>query len=111
MSNEKISDNIMSIAKCMMQLQETMYNQWKPIVGWIIEKKMTDKKTIEQCLDMVMDILTDKGYALFIELCNYYATIDEEAANEYLNIYNELYGEEAKVKKKSCNKLTTTLLK
>ena len=87
-------ENIFQITKEMSKQYEIMYLNWKGIVNSIINNKVTDSVTIEKCLDRTMDILTVKGYTLFMKLCSYYATIDREAAQEYLDTYYELYGEE-----------------
>ena len=101
----KIPDDLMDLARRLVKTYDVMYQQWEPIVNSIIDKKATNKNTIEKCLDMIMDLHTDKGYQLFLKLCNYYATIDEYAANEYLKMYDELYGEEeSKMKTKSYKK-------
>ena len=100
--NYRNNENIFRLAKEMNKQYEIMYLNWKSIINSLINNKVTDSVTIEKCLDRTMDILTNKGYDLFMKLCKYYATFNQKAAQEYLDIYNELYGEEKKdVKKRS----------
>ncbi len=100
--NYRNNENIFRLAKEMNKQYEIMYINWKSIINSLINNKVTDSVTIEKCLDRTMDILTNKGYDLFMKLCKYYATINQKAAQEYLDIYNELYGEEkTDVKKRS----------
>ena len=100
MNNKKNYDNIMLLAKELNDLYEIMYNEIKPEVNYIIQKQITSKKTIEDCLDKLLDIPTTKAESLFNKLCNYYEKINKEIATEYREIYKELYFDDFKKIKK-----------
>lgn len=103
MKEEKyvIPPKIYELAKSLNNLYETMYKQVKPDALYIMARNVRNVNYIETTLDRLLDIPTDKAYELFILLCDYYMTIDEEAAKFYLDSYEELYGEdEPKVKKR-----------
>ena len=95
-------DDILNIAKELSEIYEISYNIIKLEVLFIIENNITDIKIIENCLDRLLDIPTDKGFMLLNKLCDYYSNIDKEGAKFYLDSYREMYGEEDKklIKKK-----------
>ena len=82
-------------------LYEISYNNIKPQVLYIIKNNIQDTNLIEHTLDSLLDIPTDKGYQLFTEFCNYISTFNKEIANDYINIYDELYDINSKIKKKN----------
>ena len=92
---ERMGD-IFELAKQLNQLYEVMYVETSRQVDYIIQKQISNKKTIEYCLDMILNIPTEKGYLLFEKLCTYYMNIDEYSAKTYFNIYKELYSDEEK---------------
>lgn len=59
-------------------------------VNDIIDRNSKDSNEIEHCLDTLLS-LTNKGVAddLFIQLLEYYKTIDEEGALFYWNEYDD----------------------
>ena len=64
----------------------------KPLVYEIIANKVTDIDTIEHLLDRLLDnSITEAGSQLFHELCEYYKTINENHAKDYLGFYKEQY--------------------
>ena len=93
-------DEIISLAMQLNELYEYNYKLIKPKVISIIKNKVTDIKIIEMYLDMLLNIQTDNGCKLFLELCDYYYTVNREYANEYMQIYKEIYGEDDELKKK-----------
>lgn len=93
--------NIINNAKRLIKLYEAMCDKLKIEVNFIIDNNITNKNIIERCLDVLLSIPTEKAYLFLKTLCNYYITIDNEAALFYLNMYDELYNEEEiKVRKK-----------
>ena len=85
-------ENIINLAKELNCLYEEMYQQLNLSVDYIIKNKITSIKTIEHCLDLALDIPTEKGEQLFYKLCKYYLTVNEQNAKEYFDIYEENYG-------------------
>ena len=97
----KSSHEIYNLAEHLMNLYEQAYEEIKPDVFYIINKNVKNVRYIEDVLDRIFEIPTDKSYELFIMLCNYYATFDMDAAKFYLDSWDMLYGEDkTKVKKK-----------
>ena len=92
---------IFDLAAKLKELYEISYKQLLPDVKYILEKNVRNIRFIECTLDNLLNIPTDKSYELFVLLCNYYKTIDADAAKFYLDSWDELYGDEDnKVKKK-----------
>ena len=59
-----------------------------------------DINLIEEYLDSLLGIPTDKCYQLFMMLCEYYSSINRDNAKFYLDLYNELYLDDSKILKK-----------
>ena len=94
-------DNIYDLAKELDNIYEALYIDLNDDVSYIIKKNIRNTKFIQSTLDNLLDIPTDKAYDLFITLCDYYMTIDKEAAMFYIDTYDEVYGMiKPKVKKK-----------
>ena len=102
-NNSKFIKNIFNLASELNQLYDVMYSQIEPEVKYIINNHLTDIGRIERCLDCILNIPIDKGSSLFIELCDYYRTINSDNAVSYLEIYEEIYDNESiKIRKKDC---------
>ena len=99
-----IDEDIKRIANSLNNLYKTMFALYSPEVNRIIKNKITDKKTIEFCLENLLNAPTDECYDLFLKLCSYYKNIDSKSANEYLEIYKELYFEEEDIFKEPITK-------
>lgn len=82
------------------ELYELAYKQVKPSVDYIIKNNIRDLKYIEKTFDDIINIPTDRCYQLFLKLYDYVKMFNKELANEYYQIYEELYGDE-KIKKRS----------
>lgn len=91
---DDIDDNIKQLVNLLMDSYNEAYNYYEPIVKMIIKTKCKDINYIDHTLDNVMDIYTDKGFDLFIELLNYYKTINKENADEYLEILKDFREDE-----------------
>ncbi len=89
-----MNEEIKKLAKQLALLYEEAYSLYKPMVKLIIQNRIKDTDYIEYYLDRVMDIYTEKGFYLFIELVLYYSTVNLNNAREYLNILKELREEE-----------------
>ena len=96
-----LDTSIKLLFKELIEIYNIAYKELKPSVERIIKENITNKDTIEDCLEKLLNIPTDACYKLFIKLCDYYARIDLSSSLEYLKIYEELYGEDdIKIKKK-----------
>ena len=95
-----LSDKIKPLIQELIDLYDIAYEHIKPKVTYIINNEIKDIDFICHILDELLNIPTDKSYNLFIELCNYTYKFDKNIANEYLEIYQELYGEDEKENKK-----------
>ena len=89
-----MEDDIIELAKELMKCYEKMYDFCYCEVDRIIRRKVTDAKLIENILDKILDIYTEKGFYLFIKLLLYYRTINPINANAYLQIMKEQREEE-----------------
>ena len=89
-----LEDNIKEIAKELEGLYDLGYSIVSPTAEKIIKTKSKDIEYIEWHLDQLLNWPTDKCIALFHKLCDYYSEINPKAAKEYLDFYEELYGEE-----------------
>ena len=76
------------------EIKKLANSLYKPVGKLIIQNRIKDTDYIEYYLDRVMDIYTEKGFYLFIELVLYYSTVNLNNAREYLNILKELREEE-----------------
>ena len=95
----KIPNEIFEMAKSLNELYELSYNQIKPEISYIIKNNIKDMNYIDHVFDELINIPTDKCYKLFIKLCEYVKTFNAKIVNEYIDIYEDLYGEEPKKKK------------
>ena len=82
----------MSLASKLAKLYEILYVELTKEIDTIIDEKITDVIRIEECLERILNIPTEKGCQLLIRLCTYYMNINEEHAKFYIQEYNELYG-------------------
>ena len=89
-----MNDEIIKLCKELMSLYEKAYYLYEPRVNLIIENKITDINYIENTLDYVMDIYTEKGFNLFLKLLLYYSTVNYNNAKDYLEIFKEQREEE-----------------
>ena len=89
-----IDKNTQKLAQELAYLYEEAYEIYKFEVEKIINLKIRDINYIERTLDYILDIYTDKGFNLFMELLLYYRTVNEKNAKEYLEILKEQRGDE-----------------
>ena len=96
-----LSNELKTMVKSLMELYDIAYLQIKPNVEYIVDNDIKDLNIIEHTLETLLDIPTNEGYNLFVKLCNYMSKFNKELADEYLEIYDDLYGEaKPKTKKK-----------
>ncbi len=95
MLDKKIKDML----KELYELYDLAYQSLSPQVAYIIKNSIKDNKLLESTLDELLNIPTDKCYKLFTELCGYISKFNSDMANDYLKIYEEMYGEEKPKKK------------
>ena len=84
-----IDSSIKRIAEQLSVCYEEAYNVYRPQVKMIIRNKIKDVNYIEHTLDGCLDIYTDKGFYLFMELLLYYRKVNYKNAREYLEIAKE----------------------
>ena len=96
-----MDDKIIELAKQLNDLYELSYNQIKHDIEWIIKSKNTNLKIIENYLERLLDIPTDKSYKLLKKLCDYCSNFNKEIANFYLQrIWRNIWWRENKNSKK-----------
>ena len=92
-TNGKMAE-IYDLAGELVKTYKIAYYRIEPMASYIITRKVKNTSMVENTLDKIMDIPTDEAHELFLSLCKYYATVDEEAAKFYLNAWDEIYGED-----------------
>ena len=83
------NEKIVELAKELVGLYEEAYLTYEPLVNGIIDNKIRDINYIENVIDHVMDIYTEKGFYLCVKLIIYYSSINYNNAQEYLKILKE----------------------
>jgi len=84
-------EKIKEIVEQFQSSMKTYLPQLQVEVSNIITRKEKDIKTIEYLLDTLLSLQTAGiGRELFIELLNYYKTIDADNAAFYWNAYEEM---------------------
>ena len=86
-----MTDEIFKLVNELNKLYEISYNNIEPLVLELISNNTKDINQIEEYLDILSNIPTDKSYKLFLLLCNYYKTTNKENANYYIKEYKKLY--------------------
>ena len=100
-----ISDELKSMLSGLIELYEFEYRQLKQYVDYIIKKNIQNIEFIEQILERLLNIPYEPCHQLFTKLCSYVSKFNQPFADDYLAIWDDLYGEdEPKVKKKQNNK-------
>ena len=87
-------DGIKEMVRSLMDLYDIAYENVKKDVEYIILNGITDEIIIDHVFDNILNIPTDKCYRLFVDLCDYVSCFNEQMANEYMEIYKELYGDD-----------------
>ncbi len=90
----KLSDELMDLASGLVEVYEMAYQLVKPKVDYIIKNNIRDIKIIDKIFDELLNVPTDKGYELFVELCSYVSQFNRKIVEEYVAIYKDLYGDE-----------------
>ena len=90
----KIPNEIFEMAKELNELYELSYKQIEPQVIYIIKNNIKDINFIDHVFDELLNIPTKKCYKLFMRLCDYVETFNIKLVKEYLEIYEELYGDD-----------------
>jgi len=87
--------NLNNLAQQIVNLNEQQTKLCEFKVNDIINSNITDNNTIERTLDTLLDVVyTKKGLKLFNKLCNYYSSINLNAANDYFDYCKERLEEE-----------------
>lgn len=67
-----------------------------PVVEELVRSDSRDVQRIEHTLDPLLDLAClPEGLALFKTLCRHYWTLDPQATADYVNIYREMWDDEA----------------
>lgn len=68
-----------------------------PVVQELVRSGSRDVQRIEHTLDQLLDVAClPEGLALFKTLCRHYWTLDPQATADYVNIYREMWDDEAR---------------
>lgn len=94
-----MEDLIKNIAAAIRQTQDRIKQHLPAIeasVNDIIQSNSTDTKAIEHTLDTLLDLqYIGLGRELFFKLLEYYKTIDQAAARDYWDFYEDIGNEES----------------
>ena len=97
----ELSNNIKEMFGGLLEIYKLEYRQLKPQVAYIINNRVVDMNQIEYIFERLLNVPYEPCYQLFLKLCAYVSTFNKQIAFEYIEIYNDLYGEEEpKTKKK-----------
>ena len=99
--SSSIPNSIKEMASSLIDLYALAYEQIKPKVNYIIQNNIINKIYIEQVLDELLNIPYEPSYQLLVKLCNYTSKFDTQLANDYLELWNDLYEEKPKSKKRN----------
>ena len=89
-------DELNGMFSKLMDLYDLAYEDIKRDVEYIILNGIRDEYIIEKLFDNVINIPTDKCYKLFVDLCAYVSRFNKEIVNDYIEVYNDLYGDDGK---------------
>lgn len=76
------------------ELYESAYSEFEPQVSYIINNNIKDINLIIYVFDQLLNVPYEPIYQLFLKLYTYVSSFNTIVANEYINDWNELYGEE-----------------
>ena len=95
---EKNRDNFKELKPLFEQIaliHHQAYYTYKPEVENLIKTKITNSKTIERLLDLLLDhACNDEVLILYKKLCRYYWDLNPEATANYINYYREMWDNE-----------------
>ena len=89
-------DELNGMFSKLMDLYDLAYEDIKRDVEYIILNDIRDEYIIEKLFDNVINIPTDKCYKLFVDLCAYVSRFNKGIVNDYIEVYNDLYGDDGK---------------
>ena len=89
--------------KSLEKLYGLAYKEIRPEILYIIKNNIKDIGLIEHKLDMLLNIPSKECYILFVKLCEYVSKFNKTLADEYLDIYRDLYEEDVSIVKKKSN--------
>ncbi len=99
-----MNQSFLDMARSLNELYKTMYALYAPDVERIIKNNIIDEDQIESCLENLLNCPTDECYELFLKLCTYYKKINKKSAEEYIEIYKELYLDDEEYEEESTTK-------
>jgi len=95
--NAEMDDLVRSIsdlAKGAQKLARKAERQYSDEVEAILKARICDSRSIERCLDGMLDFCFDQGMlVLYRKLCRYYFAIDPEATASYVRAYRDMWDE------------------
>ena len=71
-------------------LYEDIYNYYEPLVLESINNNIKDINLIEDYLDNLLSIPTEKSHNLYMRLCDYYKSINEKNSLFYIKEYKKI---------------------
>jgi hypothetical protein len=88
---EELAKNIAALMRQAQLETQKQLTAIEAVVFNIIKTNNTDTWIIEQALDSLLDMqFIGLGKETFLQLLEYYKTLDQEAAKEYWDIFDEI---------------------
>ncbi|MBK8568305.1 MAG: hypothetical protein IPN76_34610 [Saprospiraceae bacterium] len=88
---EELAKNIAALLRQAQSETQKQLTAIEAVVFNIIKTNNTDTWIIEQALDSLLDMqFIGLGKETFLQLLEYYKTLDREAAKEYWDIFDEI---------------------
>lgn len=89
-----LPDDLREMMNGLIGLYDLAYLEVKKDVEYIILNEIKDEYIIEHMFDSILNIPTYKGYELFADFCDYVSTFNQGLVDDYVESYDELYGDE-----------------
>ncbi len=93
MNEDEFLKGIKQSIEDLLVLYKLEYNYIKPQVDYVLNNNIKNIIYIEDLLEKLLNIPYEPCYVLFVNLCNYVSTFNYEIAQDYIALYNEIYGE------------------
>ncbi len=88
-----VDEHLLEMARQLVYLNHERYMLVKPQAERILRLKLKDKKSIEEVLDQLLEVLcfneTEEALTLYRRVCRHYFNIDPQATFDYIEMYKE----------------------
>ncbi len=78
----------------LMDLYDLAYEEIRRDVEIVILNGIKDEEIIAHIFDNILNVPTERCFELFNDLCDYTSTFNQGLVDDYIDIYNDLYGDD-----------------